>query len=163
MTTATLIGGRDRAGWSSGPALLPSTSLIGDIGDKSICGLDKKSWSFIQMHLVWPNTWFNFINVHLLAKINFIHLWKRLDLRNIWVLVIYSFWLCLPRKRLTNAKCYHQMMLENQYFVNILGNWSAASFEIIQKESHWTNFDEEHPNLEYHDYRVVLPCILFWL
>ena len=108
MTTATLIGGRDRAGWSSGPALLPSTSLIGDIVDKSIWGLDKKSWSFIQMHLVRPNTLFNFINVHLLAKISFIHLWKRLDLRNTWVIVIYSFWLCLPRKRLMNAKCYHQ-------------------------------------------------------
>ena len=99
--------------------LVASTSLIGDIGDKSICGLDKKSWSFIQMHLVWPNTWFNFINVHFLAKISFIHLWKRLDPKNIWVI-------CLPGKRLMNAKCYHQM-LENQYFVNILGNWSAVT------------------------------------
>ena len=54
-------------------------------------------------------------------------------------------------------------MLENQFFVNILGNWSAARVKIIQKEPLRTNFDEIHHTLEYYDYSDVLPCFLFQL
>ena len=32
-------------------------------------------------------------------------------------------------------------MLKNQYFINILGNWPAATVKIIEKEPLWTYFD----------------------
>ena len=75
------------------------------------------------------------------------------------------FILALPSmKKADECKMFQSNeMLENQYFVSILGNWSAARVKIIQKELLWTNFDEIRQNLEYHDYCVVSPCILFQL
>ena len=73
------------------------------------------------------------------------------------------FFLALPLKKKADEWKMFQSneMLANQYFVNILGNWSAARVKIIQKEPISTSFDEIYRNLEYHDYCVVLPCILF--
>ena len=53
------------------------------------------------------------------------------------------FILAFPfKKKADECKMFQSNeMLENQYFVNILGNWPAARVKIIQKEPLWTNFD----------------------
>ena len=75
------------------------------------------------------------------------------------------FFLAFPLKKKADEWKMFQSneMLANQYFFNILGNWPAARVKIIQKEPLWTNFDLTHRNLEYHDYYIVLLCILFRL